>query len=229
MNQLATQGIILSRTDFGEADRILTLLTPDYGKLRLMARGVRRIKSKLAGGIELFSVSDITFIRGKGEIGTLVSTRLLKHYGNIVKDIDRTMQAYDFIKQLNRITEDEAEADYFNLLEGVFEGLDDADIAAPLVRYWFTAQVLRLGGRRPNLETDDTGMKLQAEQKYDFNLEQMSFTLSPEQGRFTAQHIKFLRLVFSNYPPKVLAQVQRAGDMHEATAPLMDALVKTTL
>jgi DNA repair protein RecO (recombination protein O) len=73
MQQLQTRGIILSRTDFGEADRILTVLTPQQGKLRLMAKGVRKIKSKLAGGIELFSVSDITYIRGKGELGTLIS------------------------------------------------------------------------------------------------------------------------------------------------------------
>jgi len=39
----------LSRTDYGEADRILTVLTPDYGKLRLLAKGVRKVKSKLGG------------------------------------------------------------------------------------------------------------------------------------------------------------------------------------
>ena len=57
MKQLVTEVIILARTDYGEADRILTVLSPEYGKLRLLAKGVRRVKSKLAGGIELFSVS----------------------------------------------------------------------------------------------------------------------------------------------------------------------------
>src|SRR5215467_6436426 len=102
MNQLNTSSIILARTDFGEADRILTLLTPDYGKLRLMAKGVRRVKSKLAGGIELFSVSDISLMRGRGDIGTLVSSRLVVHYRHIVEDIDRTMLGYELTRQLNR-------------------------------------------------------------------------------------------------------------------------------
>ena len=61
-----TSAIILKRVDYGEADRILTLLTPDHGKLSLMAKGVRKIKSKLAGGIELFSISTITFAEGRG-------------------------------------------------------------------------------------------------------------------------------------------------------------------
>ena len=41
MKQLVSQAVVLSRTDYGEADRILTLLTPDQGKLRLLAKGVR--------------------------------------------------------------------------------------------------------------------------------------------------------------------------------------------
>lgn len=65
MNQIVTKGIVLSRTEFGEADRIITVLTTDHGKIRLIAKGVRRIKSKSAGGIELFSVSDITYIPGR--------------------------------------------------------------------------------------------------------------------------------------------------------------------
>src|SRR5688572_21914665 len=104
MNQTVTEAIVLSRTDYGEADRILTLLTPDHGKLRLIAKGVRRVKSKLAGGIELFSITSITYIKGRGDIGTLVSTRLAKYYDQIVKDLDRTMLGYDLIKQLNRVT-----------------------------------------------------------------------------------------------------------------------------
>src|SRR3954464_12617433 len=128
MKQFLTKGIVLSRTDYGEADRILTLLTPEQGKLRLMARGVRRAKSKLAGGIELFSVSDITFIRGRGDIGTLISARLNKHYANIVKDIDRVQLGYELIKQLNKATEDEPEEGYFHLLNQALETLDNKEI-----------------------------------------------------------------------------------------------------
>jgi DNA repair protein RecO (recombination protein O) len=79
MKQQSTKAVILTRTDYGEADRIMTFLTPELGKVRAMAKGVRKPKSKLAGGIELFSVSDITYIVGRSELQTLVSTRLDTH------------------------------------------------------------------------------------------------------------------------------------------------------
>ena len=66
MDRINTQAIVLRRTDFGEADRIINFLTPDRGKISGLARGVRKQKSKLAGGIELFSVSDITYLVGRG-------------------------------------------------------------------------------------------------------------------------------------------------------------------
>ena len=67
---------MLQRTEYGEADRILTVLTPAAGKLHLMAKGARRVRSKLAGGIELFSVSELSYAQGKGSLGALVSARL---------------------------------------------------------------------------------------------------------------------------------------------------------
>src|SRR6185503_9222549 len=128
MRQFRTKCIILSRTDYGEADRIITFLTPDQGKVKAIAKGVRKSKSKLAGGIELFCISDISFIPAKREIGTVVSTRLIDHYGEIVKDIDRTNAGYSFIKKLDKATEDAAETDYFSLLEESFNALDDSSI-----------------------------------------------------------------------------------------------------
>ena len=57
------QAIVLRRTNYGEADRILQLMTNQGGRA-VMARGVRREKSRLAGGVELLSVSDVVCIRG---------------------------------------------------------------------------------------------------------------------------------------------------------------------
>lgn len=220
MKQLVTTGIILSRTDYGEADRILTLITPDQGKLRLLARGVRRIKSKLAGGIELFSVSTITFASGRGELGTLVSTRLVQHYDQIAKDLQRTMAGYDLIKQLNKTTEDQPEPEYFALLKEAFEALNEPQIPLPLIQFWFAAQLLKLGGHAPNLQTDELGKKLVPDQLYDFDLDRMTFVANPLSGRFNANHIKFLRLVFAGNSPKVLTQVQGMGQLLHDCQPL---------
>jgi DNA repair protein RecO (recombination protein O) len=219
MNQLVTTAIILNRTDYGEADRILSLLTPEYGKLSLMAKGVRKVKSKLAGGIELFSVSEITFIKGRGAVGTLVSTRLIKHYEHIVGDLNRTMLGYELIKQLNKVTEDEPEEEYFDLLRETFEALDESSVPIELIRFWFGLQLLRLSGHTPNLQTDDSGNRLVVDQKYEFNFESMSFHASSH-GGFEAGHIKLLRLAFEGHSARFLANIQGANKLVMDCVPL---------
>jgi len=211
-SQLVTDAIVLARTDYGEADRILTLLTPDQGKLRLMAKGVRRVKSKLAGSIELFSVTDITYIKGRRDIGTLISARLQTHYGRIVQDLDRTMLGYDLIKQLHRATEDEPEPEYFHLLQQAFAALDDPTIGLDLIKLWFGAQLLRLYGHTPNLQTEPDGTKLVAGQTYEFSFDDSAFVSRPD-GAYGADAIKFLRVVFSGTAPQTLAKISGVANL----------------
>jgi DNA repair protein RecO len=224
VNQIQTQAIVLTRTDYGEADRIITLLTPDQGKLRLMARGVRKPKSKLAGGIELFSISDITFIRGRGEIGTLVSSRLHKYYDAIIQDIGRVQLGYDLIKMLNRATEDHPEAEYFQLLDHAFQALNNPGINLDLIRVWFEAQLLRQAGHSLNLHSDVEGKKLQSGENYSFDFEAMAFELQ-KNGHFNAKHIKILRLLFSHHLPHVLGQVQGLTELLPDLTPLMKTML----
>ncbi|HEY1064166.1 MAG TPA: DNA repair protein RecO [Candidatus Saccharimonadales bacterium] len=224
MNQHVTNGIILSRTNYGEADRIIKLLTPADGKISLLARGVRKPKSKMAGGIELFSVSSVTYIRGRGELGTLVSARLDKHYGAIVKRIDRVQLGYDLIKVLDRATEDEPEAEYFELLQQAFEALDDAAIDAMLVRFWFNVQLLRLAGHSPNLQTDSTGESLAPDSRYTFDFDTVSFA-GLDSGAFTADHIKFLRLAFAGNTPRTLRQIAGGGALLHDVMPLVQTML----
>lgn len=228
MKQLTTKAIILSRTDFGEADRIITLLTPEAGKLRLMAKGVRKIKSRLAGGIELFSISDVTYMQGKGDIGTLISARLDKHFGTIVQDIDRVQLGYDLIKLLNKITEDSPESAYFDLLSQSFAALDDATIPVDLVRVWFEAGLIKLGGHEPDLFSDTDGNKLDQTKAYTFSFEDMAFALHPS-GNFGADQIKFLRLVFQGHQPKALMQVQGTAALTAELKPLLENLRRIQL
>ncbi|MEO8104799.1 MAG: DNA repair protein RecO [Candidatus Saccharibacteria bacterium] len=228
MKQILTQAIVLSRTDFGEADRILTLLTADYGKLRVMARGVRKSKSKLAGGIELFSVSDITFIYGRGEIGTLISARLSRYYGNIVKSIERVQLGYDLIKVLHKATEDAPEPEYFLLLEQAFIALDQSEVSVELIRFWFSAQLLSLAGYTPNLSTTSQGVKLQADKHYTFNFDDMSFENQPD-SQLDSDHIKFLRLTFAGYQPAALNQVKGNQNILSSVIPLVQTMLATQL
>ncbi len=195
-------GIVLGRLNYGEADRIITILTDTQGKITVMARGVRKEKSKLAGGIELFSISHISFIPGKRDMGTLVSTRLKKHYKHIVTDLQRTQLAYQTLKTIDKVTEENCESEYFTLLEQTLAALDDQTIANDIIEAWFTMRLLKLLGHEPNLSTDSAGKKLKAGQVYNFDFEHMAF-FARNGGPYADRHIKLLRLLQTHLPQRI--------------------------
>ncbi len=220
MNTIITQGIVLRRTNYGEADRIVQFLTPDQGKISVVVKGVRRLKSKMAGGVELFSISNLSFIKGRGELGTLVSAQLQTHYGNITKDITRVQLGYDLIKLLNATVEDDAGPEYFELLQAALAALDDANLSAELVQVWFTARMLQETGHTPNTRTTMDSQPLEADKTYDFSLDDMAFAEHPG-GAFGKNEIKFMRLLFSDASVKVLSAVERADDYVQLLSPLL--------
>jgi DNA repair protein RecO len=223
VNQQVASGIVLSRTNFGEADRIITFLTVNEGKLRLMAKGVRKIKSKLAGGVELFSVSNITYVKGRGEIGTLISARLSRHYGSIVNDIDRVQLGYQLIKIINQATEDHYEEDYFDLMVSAFRALEDPVTNRDLIMSWFESQLLKLAGHSPNMSHDLEGNKLEAEKLYSFDIDNMSFNQNIS-GKFDSNHIKVMRILFSDNEPEVINRVSDLKKYLQELGPLVHTL-----
>lgn len=224
MNKTVTTGIVLTRINFGEADRILTILTPDHGKIRVMVKGARKLKSKMGAGIELFSICQITFITGRGEIGTLISARPQTHYKNIVSDINCTMLGYEVLKRLNKVTEDAAGKEYFDLLARTLEALDNAKLSNDAVEFWFSLRLLQISGHAPNLHTDRRKLPLNAEDNYEFDLDTMAFD-PKSNGSFNAKHIKLFRLCITATKPDILLQVQDS----EEHLPISLGLVKTML
>jgi DNA repair protein RecO (recombination protein O) len=228
MNRYTTQGIVLTRTDFAEADRILTFLTSDHGKVRGLAKGVRKTKSKLAGGLELFSVSDLTMLIGRGEINTIMSTRLIKHYGDIVKDLKRTELAYESLRLIHKATEDAPEPAYYELLNSTLEALNDSKLEPQVTFLWFSMQLLKLSGHSPNLKTDIAGNKLTASASYDFYLDKMHF--SPKKtkaGKFKADDIKFLRIGFAAERPQTLKRIENSEKLLAAAQPLLQTMLQS--
>lgn len=211
MKPIRTKAIVLRRTNYGEADRILQLLTPNHGRLSVIAKGVRREKSKLAGGIELFAVCDVSIIPGKGDMGTLTSSRLDIFYGHIMEEYDRLQFGYEAIKQVGNAAEAVTEPAFFELLSTTFASLDNHEINEKVTETWFWLQLAILLGVGLNLSTDENGMKLVEESRYNFSEDSMSF-IYHEQGRFTTEHIKVLRLL-SAQPPHIAQQVRGIDEL----------------
>jgi DNA repair protein RecO (recombination protein O) len=220
MNQHKTKAIVLSRTNYREADRIITVITPDFGKVHLIAKGVRALKSKLAGGIELFSISDISFIRGRSELATLTSARLYKYYASILEDIDRVQLGYDMLKTINRTTEDIVEEEYFDLLEASLESLNNANIPLEISQLWFVCHLMEISGHSPNLGVYVSGNEASIDgMRFTFDSDRMSFIPQPE-GIYKPNHIKYLRLVLMAKTPKVMLNVVSGEELIRELLPI---------
>lgn len=196
-----TKAIVLRRTDYGEADRILQLLTPE-GKRSVIARGVRREKSKLAGGIELFSVSDVLIHNGRSELGVLTGARLVEHYDGLVKDLDLIEQGGALMRQVNRLSEHVDSPEFFSITQQSFRSMqkrvteDATGRWKDVLRAWWGLNLQKVGGEEVNLRYDTNGEKLQADQRYYWDGESMA--LAPANaGRISAEHIKLMRIMVS--------------------------------
>ena len=202
---IKTQAIVLRRTNYGEADRIVQLLTPEHGKIGVMARGVRKEKSKLAGGIELFSVSEVMVRQGRGELGTLSSVRLQQFYGHIMEDYDRLQFGYEVLKIANRLAEHLQEKSLFDVTETTLKNLDTLKIDLRIVKSWFYLQVADIQGRGLNLSRDHDNQPLAENTRYSFDVAEMTFVKS-NRGNFTSDHLKVLKLLKLK-KPEVIAHV----------------------
>lgn len=206
MKPVRTKAIVLRRTNYGEADRILQFLTPEHGKISAMAKGVRREKSKLAGAVELFAISDVSLVSGKGDIWTLTGAKMDTFFAHILTDYERMQFAYEAIKQVSRSTEQVSDPAYFTLLNTVLASLDDVSIQYDVTVSWFWLQLAILEGQGLNLATDVNGMKLIEDKNYSFDPDAMAFAFR-ENGEFTTEHIKLLRIL-SAQPPIVVSKVK---------------------
>lgn len=203
--QFRTEAIVLRRTNYGEADRIINLLTPERGKLSAIAKGVRKQKSKLAGGLELLAVCDVTLLEGRSDMLLVTSARLGQFYGDILHEYERMELAYTFIKDINRVAETVTEPEFYYLLRDGLRYLDAKSIDWRLVELWFRLRLNILLGHGLNLLTDREDKKLAADKKYHFDFADNAF-YEHTAGRFDSEHIKLLRLA-SVKTPAVLRQV----------------------
>lgn len=203
-----TRAIVLRRTNYGEADRILQLITPE-GRRGVMARGVRKEKSKLAGGIELFAVSDVVIGEGKGELGVLTSAKLVQFYRHILEDYDRLQFGYRAIKLVGRASEAVDEPEWYDLLVETLAGLDAVTIPQPLIEAWFYLRYASLLGHELNLELDVDGQALQADATYRYDVSEQGLRRA-DGSELTGDHIKLLRLIASR-PLAVLVQIGGVG------------------
>lgn len=194
-NYVRTFGYVLRRTNYGEADRILNIITP-LGKIAAIAKGVRKEKSKLAGSVEMFSLIDFNIHKGKSDLGTVIGAKMIKYYGEILKNYDRMEVAAGFLKKISLASESSDSEEYFNILGQGLVALN-LQLDLKLIESWFLLNLARASGEEINLHRDTNGEKLEVSKRYDWSKEESAF-FEREDGEFSADDIKLLRLMVTN-------------------------------
>lgn len=148
-----TDAIVLKRQDFGEADRLLTVMTPSLGKLRVVAKGVRRPSSRKAGHIELFSQSQLLLARGRS-LDVITQAQSVNLFRALHDDLLRFSYASYFAELVDRFLEEgDTHADVYILLRETLEELINEPSAArlALLARFFELRLLGLVGYQPEL------------------------------------------------------------------------------
>lgn len=145
-----TEAIVLRRKDIGEADRILTLFTPELGKVRVIAKGIRKPSSRKAGHLELFTCAKLLLAVGR-DLDIITQAEGVEPYRALRADLLRSAYGAYMVDLLDRFTPDaEENVDLYQLLR---QGLDWAATATDLAlatRY-YELHLLGLAGYQPQL------------------------------------------------------------------------------
>jgi len=146
-----TEAIIIKKTKLGEADRILTLYTPDLGKIQAVAKGVRRPRSKLAGHLELLTHSLVSLARGRN-LDTIIGSQTINSFLPLKSDLQLTSYALYVTELVSQFTAEHIEnRPLFQLLLETMQQLCQAGDNELVLRH-FELHLLNEVGYRPQLQ-----------------------------------------------------------------------------
>lgn len=146
-----TQALILRRRDFGEADRVLTVLTPNHGRVDVIAKGARKPISAKTGHVELFTKADMLINRGR-ELEVASQAEMVEAYLPLREELQRGAYANYVAELVIRFTaeSDEQDSRLFDLVDDTFARLSNDNDPRLAVRY-FEMHILSLAGFKPEL------------------------------------------------------------------------------
>jgi DNA repair protein RecO (recombination protein O) len=144
------EAVVLRTYKLGEADRIVVLLTKGRGKVRAVAKGVRKTKSKFGARLEPTSHIAVQLYEGR-ELDIVTQAESLDQFRNVRADVDRFARASAMLETADQLAQEgEVNPRLLQMLVGALRTLDASD--SPLVVPGFFWKVLALEGYRPEVE-----------------------------------------------------------------------------
>ena len=145
------RGVVLRTYKLGEADRIVSILTRGHGKVRAVAKGVRKTKSRFGGRLEPVSHVDLLMYEGRGELDIVSQAETVDAFRPLRDDLDRLGRAVSLLEAADQLSlEREANLRLYEMLVGALRTLATRD--APLVVSGFLLKALALEGYRPQVD-----------------------------------------------------------------------------
>lgn len=149
-----TEGFVFKKEDRLEADRVFSVFTKDFGRIEIFGKAIRKITSKLKGGIEIFSLSEIEFIQGKNK-KTLTDTLFIERFKNI-QEVPEKFEVANRISKLvdNFIKGEEQDQVIFYLLNETFSKLNNCSLSntqCSLIYYYFFWNFVSVLGYGPEI------------------------------------------------------------------------------
>ncbi|MGA2505452.1 MAG: DNA repair protein RecO [Anaerolineales bacterium] len=161
------EGVVLRHADWGETDRLLTLYTRERGKVRAIAKGARKIRSRKAGHLEPFTHVTLQLARSH-DLPIVTQADTLDAYLPIHENLVKTSQAAYIVELLDRFTYEDDTENYgiFRLLTEVLSRLEKESDPWLAIRY-YEVRLLDLLGYRPHwFECANCGREIKAEAQF---------------------------------------------------------------
>jgi DNA repair protein RecO (recombination protein O) len=153
MNLYRDQGIVLRTYKLGEADRIVVLLTQGEGKVRAVAKGVRKTKSRFGGRLEPFSHVDLSLYRGRGELDTVTQAEVIHPFRHLREQYDLVTAGAAMLEVVDLLAQErEASLRLYLLVLRALRALDSGPGDPSVVLDAFLLKLMALEGYRPALE-----------------------------------------------------------------------------
>lgn len=155
-----TKGIVLSETNFSESDKMLTVLTPDLGRITCVAKGARKMQSPILSSSQIFAFSELVLFRNKGDMYYINSAELIEAFYALRTDYDKlesAMFCVKFVKQ--NVCENQISVNMLKLLLNSIYLITTAEKPIELIKNVFLLKAVCILGYTPNfsaLDEDET-------------------------------------------------------------------------
>ena len=149
MNSYKTLGIVLKGTNFSEADKILTIFTERFGKIKVIAKGIRKIKSHMAGALEPFQLVQMQLHEGK-TFFIVTGAVIEQEFADLHNDLAKIAKAFFLGEVTDRfIEENHKNGEIFSLLLSALNEIDK-NLPGPLIQA-FQLKIVEAAGFKPEL------------------------------------------------------------------------------